>query len=74
MADAGESFEYLERILIQMQEPIRQTDAQYNGIRPVDYTKGKHDFYAKRYDDPSRYSKEQQGATRTCLFLVGFSC
>jgi hypothetical protein len=26
----------------------------------VDYTKGKHDLYALRYDDPSEYAKEQQ--------------
>jgi hypothetical protein len=30
----------------------------------VDYTKGKHDLYAKRYDNPSRYDKEQQGDVR----------
>jgi hypothetical protein len=53
--------EYLERIIIQMQGPIRQTGMQYNGVRPTDYTKGKHDLYALRYDDPSRYAKEQQG-------------
>jgi hypothetical protein len=61
MADAGESLEYLERIISQMQPPIRQTDPQYNGTCPTDYTKGKHDLYAKRYDDPSWYAKEQQG-------------
>jgi hypothetical protein len=67
MADAGESLEDLERIIIRMQAAIRQTDPQYHGIRPMDYTKGKHDFYAKRYDDPSRYRKEQQGDV--CFWL-----
>jgi hypothetical protein len=47
-----------------MQAPIRQTGMQYNGVRPTDYTKGKHDLYALRYDDPSRYAKEQQGNVR----------
>jgi hypothetical protein len=61
MADAGESLEYLERIIIRMQAPIRQTGMQYNRVRPTYYTKGKHDLYALRYDDPSRYAKEQQG-------------
>jgi hypothetical protein len=61
MADAGESLEYLERIIIRMQPPIRQTDLQYNGTHPVDYTKAKHNLYALRNDDPSGYGKEQQG-------------
>jgi hypothetical protein len=69
MADAGESLEYLERIIIRMEAPIRQTDPLYNGIHPVDCTKGKHDLYAKRYDDPSRYNKEQQGDVH---FLLNF--
>jgi hypothetical protein len=58
MADAGESLEYLERIILRMQPPIRQTAPQYNGTRPVDYTKGKHDLYARRYEDPSGFAKE----------------
>jgi hypothetical protein len=64
MADAGESLKVLERIIIWMQAPIRQTDPQYNGICPMDYTKGKHDLFAKRYDNPSGYAKEQQGDVR----------
>jgi hypothetical protein len=64
MADAGESLEYLERIIIRMQPPIRQTTPQYNGTCLVDCTKGKHDLYAKRYEDPSGFAKEQQGDIR----------
>jgi hypothetical protein len=64
MSDAGESIEYLERIILRMKPPIRGTAPQYNGTRPVDYTKGKHDLYALRYDDPSEYAKEQQGDVR----------
>jgi hypothetical protein len=64
IADAGESLEYLERIIIQMQPSIRQTNPQYNGTRPVDYTKGKHDLYAKRYEDPSSFAKKQPGDVR----------
>jgi hypothetical protein len=41
-----------------MKAPIRLTDPQYHGVRVVDYKKGKHDIYAKRYDDPSQYQKE----------------
>jgi hypothetical protein len=58
MEDAGESLEYLERIILRMKAPIRLTDPQYHGVRVVDYKKGKHDIYAKRYDDPSQYQKE----------------
>jgi hypothetical protein len=61
MADKGESLEYLERIIIRMQPPIRQTAPQYNGTRQVDYTKGKHDLYVRRYEDPSSFAKGQQG-------------
>jgi hypothetical protein len=61
MSDAGESIEYLERIILWMQPPIRQTTPQYNRTRLVDYTKGKNDLYALKYDDPSEYGKEQQG-------------
>jgi hypothetical protein len=60
MADARESLEYLERIIIRMQAPIRQTDPQYNGTHLVDYTKGKHDLYAndmKIHPDLPRSSK-----------------
>jgi hypothetical protein len=64
MANAGESLEYLERIIIRMQPPIRQTAPQYNGTHQVDYTKGKHDLYAKRYEDPSSFAKKQQGDVR----------
>jgi hypothetical protein len=35
----------------------------------VDYTKGKHDLYAKRYEDPSGFAKEQQG---DILFWMNF--
>jgi hypothetical protein len=63
-SDAGESIEYPERIILRMNPPIRETAPQYNGTRPVDYTKGKHDLYALRYDDPSEYAKEQQGDVR----------
>jgi hypothetical protein len=55
MADAGESSEYLERIIIGMQPPIRETGMHFNGICPIDYTKGKHDLYALRYDNPSPF-------------------
>jgi hypothetical protein len=64
MSDAGESIEYLERIILWMQPPVRLTASQFNGTRPVDYKKGKHDIYALRYDDPSEYAKEQQGDVR----------
>jgi hypothetical protein len=64
MADVGESLEYLERIIIRMQAPIRQIGMQYNRVHPTDYTKGKHDLYALMYDDPSRYAKEQHGNVR----------
>jgi hypothetical protein len=67
MADAGESLEYLEWIIIWMQPPIRLTNPQYNRTHPVDYTKGKHNLYALRYDDPSRYGKEKQGDVRFWL-------
>jgi hypothetical protein len=50
MADVGESLEYLERIIIRMQAPIRQIGMQYNRVHPTDYTKGKHDLYALMYD------------------------
>jgi hypothetical protein len=60
----GESIEYLERIILRMQPPIRLIAAQFNGTRLVDYKKGKHDIYALRYDDPSEYGKEQQGDVR----------
>jgi hypothetical protein len=46
---------------------MRETGMHFNGIRPTNYTKGNHDFYAKRYDDPSRYDKEQQGDVRFWL-------
>jgi hypothetical protein len=46
------------------ESPIRQTDPEYNGICPLDYTKGKHDLYGKRYEDPSRFAKEQQWDVR----------
>jgi hypothetical protein len=59
MSDAGESIQYLERIILQMQPPIRQTAPQFNGTCLVDCTKGKHDLYTLRYDDPSEYGKEQ---------------
>jgi hypothetical protein len=64
MSDAGESIEYLERIILRMQPPIRLTVSQFNGTCLVDYKKGKHDIYALRYDDPSEYAKEQQGDVR----------
>jgi hypothetical protein len=67
MANAGESLEYLERIILRMKPPVRETHPQYNGPRPVDYTKGKHNLYALRYDDPSGYGKEQQGDVRFWL-------
>jgi hypothetical protein len=44
MSDAGELIEYLERIILRMQPPIRLTAAQFNGTRSVDYKKGKHDI------------------------------
>jgi hypothetical protein len=50
-----------------MQPRIRLTDLQYNGTCPVDYTKGKHNLYALRYDDPSGHGKEQQGDV--CFWL-----
>jgi hypothetical protein len=37
MSDARESIEYLERIVLRMQPPIRLTASQFNGTRPVDY-------------------------------------
>jgi hypothetical protein len=49
MANVGEYLESLERIIIRMQPPIIQMNLQFNGTRPTDYTKGKHDFYALRY-------------------------
>jgi hypothetical protein len=55
---ARESIEYLERIVLWMKPPIREIAPQYNGTRLVDYSKGKHDLYALRYDDPSEYGKE----------------
>jgi hypothetical protein len=47
-----------------MQPPIWLTASLFNGTRPVDYKKGKHDIYALRYDDPSEYAKERQGDVR----------
>jgi hypothetical protein len=47
MADAGESLEYLERIILRMQPAIRATVMHYNRVHPVDYTKGKRDIYAE---------------------------
>jgi hypothetical protein len=44
MANAGESLEYLERIILQMQPTIRATGMHYNWVPPVDYTKGKRDI------------------------------
>jgi hypothetical protein len=38
MSYARESIEYLERIILRMKPPIRETASQYNGTRPVDYT------------------------------------
>jgi hypothetical protein len=61
MTDAGESLEYLERIILRMTPPTRLIDAQYHGVHPVDYKKGKHGIYAKSYDDPYWYHKEQNG-------------
>jgi hypothetical protein len=43
-----------------MQPPIRLTASQFNGTRPVDYKKGKHDIYALRYDDPSNMPKSSK--------------
>jgi hypothetical protein len=60
MSDARESIEYLERIILRMQPPIRLTASQFNGTRPVDYKKGKHDIYALRYDDPSNMPKSSK--------------
>jgi hypothetical protein len=37
MSDTGESIEYLERIILRMQPPIRLTASQFNGTCPVDY-------------------------------------
>jgi hypothetical protein len=45
MSDAGESIEYLERIILRMQPPIRLTASQFDGTRIVYYKKGKHDTY-----------------------------
>jgi hypothetical protein len=61
MADAGESLEYLERIILRMQPAIRAAGMHYNGVRPVDYTKGKRDIYAEWCDNPAEYIQEQQG-------------
>jgi succinyl-CoA synthetase beta subunit len=48
MSNAEESIEYLERIILRMQPPIRQTAPQYNRTHLVDCTKGKHDLYTLR--------------------------
>jgi hypothetical protein len=42
-----------------MKQQVMQVHPAYMGVPLVDYKKGKYDIYAKRYDDPSQYAKEQ---------------
>ena len=61
MDDAGESLQYIERITLRMKQQVRQAHPAYMGVRLVDNKEGKHNIYAKRYDDPSQCAKERNG-------------
>ena len=63
------SLEFLEHMVIRISTPHRATPFGYNGHRMKNYTKGNHDFYKLRYDNPRRYAKEMTGDQRFWLWF-----
>ena len=56
----GDSLKYLEQMIIRMTPPIRRTPPSYVRHRPMNYMKGKHNFYNMRYEHPRDYPKEMR--------------
>ena len=55
------SLDFLEHMVPRISRPHRTTPSGYNGHRMKNYTKGKHNFYNLRYENPRRYAKEMTG-------------
>ena len=63
------SLDFLEHMVLRISRPHRTTPSDYNGHRMKNYTKGKHNFYNLRYENPRRYAKEMTGDQRFWLWF-----